>query len=238
MPFSFQLLVEFFFPGLIVYCAVVLCLDLIYPGRIEAVARYSESTPSAILIILVFVSGLCCYFLGAIINGVSNRAIRVWMSTYRRSIIRRKLGLGSSASVEDLSDEERETIARQLPRLKSQDQGDRLNELYASARTFGAISSERAGKIIDYHWSLVRLSRATLLPLVLLSVVLLVRSFCHAFSLAQLLAFLGCVLLFFLTLVNYRYREKFLIYTVFDTFFLSARSREEIDRSRHKGKDR
>jgi len=71
---------------------------------------------------------------------------------------------------------------------------------------------------------LVRLSRATLLPLLLLTIVLFIRAFIPQISLIYLFAFSSCCLLFFLTFINYRYREKFLIYTVFDTLFLSFKS--------------
>jgi len=187
----------------------VIFVDLIFPGTIATLTDFAKSTSATILVILVFLFGLLCYFLGTIFNGVSNKVIRVWMSNYRRAMISRKLGLPSKGSFTDLQNNQKTVINRFLPKLKSKNPGDKLNELYAVAKTYSAISSELSRSLIDYHWALVRLSRATLLPLLLLTIVLFIRAFIPQISLIYLFAFSSCCLLFFLTFINYRYREKF-----------------------------
>ncbi len=224
MPFSFQLLVEFFFPGLILFCSFFLFVDGLFPKDFANMIVFLESRSSTTLLILAFSFGLVCYFLGAVINGVSNIVIRVQMSKYRRKMIRRKLGLPPKGTINDLDSDAKHAIEQVLPRFKSKDPSDQLNEVYAAARTFSSVGSERAGKIIDYHWTLVRLSRATLLPLIVLAIVFLIRFVSQSFSGWNFLGFMVSAILFLLTWVNYRYREKFLIYTVFDTFFVTIRS--------------
>lgn len=224
MPFSFQLLVEFFFPGLILLTSFFMLVHLLLPTHMRtAVASFQSSSPT-LQVLWVFVCGLLCYFLGAVINGVSNKFIRVWMAKYRRRMIRRKLGLKPGQTLDLLPDKEKRAITLLLPTPKAKNyddkkEDDELNELYAAARTFNAVSSERAGKLMDYHWALVRLSRATLLPLGLLTAVFLFRWLAHCFSAMDALGFLSGAFLFVLTLVNYRYREKFLVYVTFDMFF-------------------
>jgi hypothetical protein len=79
-----------------------------------------------------------------------------------------------------------------LPTFKSQNCDDKLNEFYAAARTFAVVSSDRAGKLMDYHWTLVRLSRATLLPLGLLSLVFFIRWLSACFSSEEAVGFFLC----------------------------------------------
>lgn len=219
MPFSFPLLVEFFFPGLILFCAGCLAIDILIPAEIALAGAMLTTKDN--LVVAVFVIGLVCYYLGTAINAVSNTVIRLRMADYRRAIIRRKLGLESEQSIDDLSDADRRLIQEHLPRLKSTNTGDRLNEFYAAARTFCSLQSDRTAKTIDYHWSLMRLARAALLPLGLLALVLLVRSIIHH-STANTAGFVLATVILAITFQAYRYREKFLIYTVFDTFFESA----------------
>src|SRR3972149_1702850 len=148
MPFSFQLLVEFFFPGLILLSSFFLTVDLLLPAEAAKVTTIFESSHSATLqVIFVFASGLICYFLGAVINGVSNKFIRIGMATFRRGMIRHKLGLKPDGTLDDLPQKERQAIEILLPTLKSKNPDDKLNEVYAAARTFSAISSDRAGKL-------------------------------------------------------------------------------------------
>jgi len=226
MPFSFQLLVEFFFPGLIVFGSFLLTVDLILPAHASKAMAGFATCSATLQVMATFVLGLVCYFLGAVINGVSNRFIRIGMAPFRCSMIRRKLGLKHNEGISDLSKKDRqarEAIEALLPAIKSDNMDDQLNEVYAAARTFSAISSDRAGKLIDYHWSLVRLSRATLLPLGFLTVVFFIRCLAKSLVATEGVGLFSAVLLLGLTLVNYKYREKFLVYTTFDLFFLSAR---------------
>ncbi|NBB81562.1 MAG: hypothetical protein GVY36_19335 [Verrucomicrobia bacterium] len=224
MPFSFPLLVEFFFPGLIAFCAVAFLLELLFANDVATIVAVITSGDSGNVIAVLLIAGLVCYFLGATMNAVSNRVIRVQMAKYRRRMIRRKLGLEPDRAVDNLDPAELQIISDYLPRLNSKDVGDKLNELYAAARTFCSLYSDRTSKTIDYHWSLMRLSRAALLPLMILAFVFLVRSFAHHAHLANAIAFVLTGIQLAVTFGSYCYREKFLIYTVFDTFFESAMS--------------
>jgi len=225
MPFSFQLLVEFFFPGLILLTSFSLTVGLVLPAQAAKMVGSFHSSSASIQVICVFVCGLVCYFLGAVINGVSNKFIRVGMAAFRRNMIRRKLGLRPDQTVDDLPEKEKRAVTLLLPTLKSHNEDDKLNELYAAARTFSAISSDRAGKLMDYHWALVRLSRATLLPLAVLALVFLLRWIIMSRAGTEAIGFLGVAILLALTFANYRYREKFLVYTALDLFFLTANSK-------------
>jgi hypothetical protein len=138
-------------------------------------------------------------------------------------MIRQKLGLKAPQALEALPTYEKGIIDTYLPKQKSPKDEDKLNEVYAAARIYVSIYSDRCGKIVDYHWGLVRLSRATLMPLVILAVVFLIRVLRYFFSVLDLIGLFSSSLLFVLTLINYRYREKFLVYTVFDAFFLSTK---------------
>ena len=227
MPFSFQLLVEFFFPGPILLVSSLLTLDLLLPTQGAEWASSFESCTATLQLILALIAGLISYFFGAIINGVTNKFIRIGMAGFRRSMIRRKLGLGPQGTLDDLPDRERRAVESLVPTLKSCSEDDKLNEVYAAARTYSAISSDRAGKLIDYHWALVRLSRATLLPLGLLASVFLLRWIAKSFAATDAVGFLAATVFLALTFVNYRYREKFLVYTTFDLFFLSANAARE-----------
>lgn len=229
MPFSFQLLVEFVFPGLILFCAFVLSIDYIFPAEVNAFYASLVSGKSTNVAAVVFIAGLVCYFFGTTINAVSNRLIRIWGARYRRKMIRRKLGLGDNATFKDIDCKERQLYDRYLPTLKSEDDSDdKFNELYAAARTFCSLHSDRTVKAIDYHWSQVRLSRATLLPLALLTAVFLIRALIHDALTVNILGFGLGLFLFVLTLITYRYREKFLVYTVFNVFFGSAKGNEMV----------
>lgn len=219
MPFSFHLVVEFFFPGLILLTAFWLSVDLAFPSDVSEFALALRSSSATAQAISVLISGLVCYFLGAVINGVSNRFIRLAMEGFRQKMIRQKLGLEAGQALSNLPKEEQDAIARMLPVPKSD---NRLNEVYAAARSYSATSSDRAGKLIDYHWSLVRLSRAALLPLVALAIVFVVR-WVISHEASGAIGALTTTLLVFLTVLNYRYREKFLVYTAFDLFFISAK---------------
>ncbi len=227
MPFSFPLLVEFFFPGLIVFCAIALFLELLFPAELAGTVSLVTSGSSGNVLALLLIAGLLCYFLGSTMNAVSNQVIRVWMAQYRRRMIRRKLGLSSEETVDHLEDAETGLIHKRLPRMKSKDPNDKLNELYAAARTFCSLHSDRTARTIDYHWALMRLSRAALLPLVVLTCVFLVRSIVDTAHFANAVGFVLGSIQLAVTFSSYRYREKFLIYTVFDTFFESCRVGED-----------
>lgn len=222
MPFSFQLLLEFFLPGMVLCCAGALLLDLAYADEIAAAMKFLVSGPSAGVAVAVFGVGLICYFLGTVANAVSNRVIRILLAGYRRKLIRRKLGLGCQQGPGDLPNREKQILEQFLPPLRCGGE-DALNELYAAARSFCSLWSERTARAIDYHWSLVRLARATLLPLMLLAVVFLLRLTLATSWLFNAMGLVVSTLLLGLTCVTYSYREKFLIYTVFDVFFVSAK---------------
>ena len=227
MPFSFQLHIEFFLPGMVLFCSFALLAELFYRAEITATLAFLASGPATSVILVVFVIGLGCYFLGTVANAVGNRLIRVLMAGYRRRIIRRKLALQMGQSIEALPESERAIISSLLPRVRSQSADDKLNEVYAAARSFCSLWSERSAKAIDYHWALVRLARATLLPIVFLNVVFLVRFISHTAHAANGLGLLVSFVLLALTFMTYRYREKFLIYTVFDILFLSSIQRDK-----------
>ena len=126
MPFSFQLLVEFFFPGLILLSSFFLTVDLLLPAQVAKVTTSFESCSATLQIILVFVFGLISYFLGAVINGVSNKFIRIGMATFRRGMIRRKLGIEPHGTLEDLPEKEKQAVKLLLPQkisLLSSDKG-------------------------------------------------------------------------------------------------------------------
>jgi hypothetical protein len=206
------------------FCAAGLLGDLIFPFPVaNAVAALGSGSSGSVGVVWL-TAGLICYFLGATTNAVSNRLIRTWMAGYRRRMIRRKLGLSPNETVDDLHADEQKLISVHLPDQKSKDTGDKLNELYAASRTFCSLFSDRSARAIDYHWSLMRLSRASLLPLMVLAGVCAIRLGFHHARLANVTGVSLALVLLGLTFSSYIYREKFLIYTVFDTFFESAKS--------------
>ena len=227
MPFSFTLLVEFLFPGLIAFCGLALIVERVFPSNVSSVVAAVESGGSASAAVMLVV-GLTSYFLGTTLNSVSNGIIRKIMAGYRRSMIRRKLGLGPRETIDDLNEVEQTLILSHLRKVKSSDEGEKLNEVYAAARTFCSLHSDRTANTIAYHWSLMRLSRAASLPLLLLGLAFLGRAFVQSNRQVEVAGFLLSAIQLLITFLSYRYREKFLIYTVFDTFFES--SRREIKR--------
>jgi len=229
MPFNSQLLIEFFFSGLITLVSILLLFGVFDPIKAkDLLDMFKVASPTQILLI-VFISGLISYYLGTVVNALSNKIIRERFTGYRLKMIRRKLGLQKpkKAEIKNLDEIEIERLAlikKLLPVFATNKEEDKLKELYTAARNFCGIYSEQTSHMVSYHWGLLRLSRATILPLLLLCVVLMIRLVFLKFNTVELFSLGFVIAALALTLISYLYREKFLIYTVFDIFFISQKS--------------
>ena len=222
MPFNFQLLVEFFFSGLITLVSILLLFGIIDPTKTQELIDLFYSASSGQLVFFVFIGGLISYYLGTVVNATSNKIIREFLSGYRIKMIRRKLGLNKMDTLVDLDEDRKSLIDKILPKQVNESK-DQLKEFYTAARNYCGTHSEQTSHMVSYHWGLLRLSRATILPLILFCIVVSIRLF-MAGNLIEELFFLGVgFVALILTIVSYRYREKFLIYTVFDIFFISQK---------------
>ena len=220
MPFSFKLMIEFFLPGIIILNSFFLVVDLQITNILELFNK--NSITLQIFFISLYI--LLCYFLGIIINGCSNLFIRKWITKFRIVMIKRKLNLKNDERIDKLDKKKEQIILEVFPEITLTNNEDKFKEIYAAARTFSEISSDRSGKIMDYHRSLVRLSRATILPLGILFFIFLFRWLFFSHSSIDFVGFISTLFVFWFTVINYRYREKFLIYTTFDIFFLMVKN--------------
>ncbi len=228
MPFNFQLLIEFFFSGVITLVSILLLFGIIDPSKAKELIDIFKSTSSGELVFIVFIGGLISYYLGTVVNALSNKIIRNSFSGYRVKMIRRKLGLLKSEKLEvkDFTKIEKERLSIikiLLPDFATKNEEDKLKELYTAARNYCGIHSESTSRMISYHWGLLRLSRATILPLILLFIVLITSILFPENRKEELFSLIVVGFALVLTIISYRYREKFLIYTVFDIFFISQK---------------
>ena len=229
MPFNFQLLVEFFFSGLITLVSILLLFGIIDPEKTKELTDTFKLASSGQLVFIVFIGGLVSYYLGTVVNALSNKIIREFFSGYRIKMIRRKLGIQKSekGEVQNLNNIEKEKLSlieELLPGFATKNEKDKLKELYTAARNYCGIHSEETSRMISYHWGLLRLSRATILPLILLCIILLICLFVPGNTTEELFALVVVIVALILTIISYSYREKFLIYTVFDIFFISQKN--------------
>lgn len=200
-------------------CAILGVLDF---GALDVKAQFGRlwNTPEGEKIALVlFVSGLVSYFLGCVSNAVSNTLMRnTFGRSFRLSVLREKLKLGEKDDISAVHQSESAVIKALLPRQRKCGD-DSLSEFFAAARTFCSLHAS-AARVIEYHWSQFRLARAMLLPLALLFAVTAVDCWWSSQSIAAP-AIVACLLV--ATFLTYRYREKFLIYTVIDAFFVAGK---------------
>lgn len=123
----------------------------------------------------------------------------------------------------ELEKNRKELLEKLVPTQVTELKKDQLKEIYTAARNYCGIYSEQTSKMVSYHWGLLRLSRATIFPLILFCAVIIIRLFIFGNLQGELfLLSIGSAALI-LTIISYRYREKFLIYTVFDIFFISQK---------------
>lgn len=271
MPFNFQLLIEFFFSGVITLVSILLLYGVIDPVKTKELLKLLDPIHTNVQIaFLVFIGGLISYYLGTVVNALSNKIIREFFSGYRIKMIRRKLGISQIETkeseepkksglgkilfiikqmfmnkkygnvvypkIENIDNERLSYIQDILPkqiakentvgRKKNENkfENDGLKELYTAVRNYCGINSDHTTRMVSYHWGLLRLSRATILPLILLLLVLIIHLFIAGNETLELFSIGVVVTAIVLTIISYRYREKFLIYTVFDIFFISQKS--------------
>lgn len=115
-------------------------------------------------------------------------------------MIRKKLKLENVQALDDLEEVHFLIIQKIMPPLvkneNEEDQltkkdelkkeKDQLKEIYAAARNYCSVQSDRTAQVVSYHWGLLRLARATLLPLLLLGIVLSIRLFISGLLLIEL----------------------------------------------------
>ena len=255
MPFNFQLLVEFFFSGVITFISILLLFDVIEPSKAKDLTEIFNS--SGKLLFTVFISGLVSYYIGTVVNALSNKIIREFFSGYRIRMIRRKLGLlieerpterenllrklikkaiiliksrkdkkpkYKFKTLSELEEDRCNLIRKLIPSQITGKEEDKLKEIYTAVRNYCGIHSKETNQMISYHWGLLRLSRATILPLFLLCLVLTIRLVFPGNNIEEFFTLVVGAVVLIATIFSYSYREKFLIYTVFDIFFISQKN--------------
>ena len=251
MPFKFQLLVEFFFSGVITLLSILLLFGIIDPTKTKELVDIFKLDSSGQLVFIVFIGGLVSYYIGTVVNALSNKIIREFFSGYRIRMIRRKLGLlieeqpikrinllkrltiivlsiklkkeYKFKTLSELEKDRNDLIKELIPSQVTGKEEDKLKEIYTAVRNYCGIHSEHTNQMISYHWGLLRLSRATILPLFLLCLVLMIRLFVPGNNIEESFSLVIGAIVFVSTIFSYSYREKFLIYTVFDIFFISQK---------------